>query len=97
MSVSVESTSSKNKIIHPIVEQRKSNYICHNTKDASKLTESLDELDNKIDEYLNAISQNGLGKCYKIYSFNIKITLNFFNQKLGPVDAFLSVYIYNYS
>ncbi len=22
-----------------------------------------------------------------MYSFNIKITLNFFNQKLGPVDA----------
>ena len=87
MSVSVESTSSKNKFIHPIVEQRKSNYICHNTNDAFKLTESLDELDNKIDEYLNTISQIGLGKCYKIYSFNIKVTLNLFKQNLGPVDA----------
>jgi hypothetical protein len=72
MSVSVESTSSKNKIIHPIVEQRKSNYICHNTKDTFKLTESLDDLDNKIDEYLNAISQIGLENIIKNIALILK-------------------------
>ena len=59
MSVSVESTINKDIKSKKIVETRHKNYILFGEKQPDELITQLNDIDNKIDEYLNAIQNAG--------------------------------------
>ena len=65
MTVSEESTLNKQKKNHDVVEKRNNNYIFHCDKNNDELIPQLDDLDNKIDEYLNAIKHIGNYSTYE--------------------------------
>ena len=60
MTVSEDSSPIKQKKDHSVVEKRHANYIFHTGKTNDDLIPQLDDLDNKIDEYLNAIRNAGI-------------------------------------
>lgn len=65
MTVSEESTLNKQKKNHDVVEKRNNYYIFHCENNNDELIPQLDDLDNKIDEYLNAIKHIGNYSTYE--------------------------------